>query len=277
MPGERGRRGGRRRRQRLAGRDRRSRPRPPPRRAGGRGREPWPRRELEHRHPRDAEPLRAPPERRRLAPGRGARSPRRLRGHAPACGGRRAAPAERGRHAAALRAGLPDPLAPRHGVLLPAQARPGHERAQRVLCGGLRPRPGARGGGGHGGVHARAAGRGRRGRPARRGLLPLQRGNRLVLPVPAGRLGGRVLSRRGVRPRRGRRARRPPLRREPARPPALPGQAPGPCDGRARTAAAARRAAEPQRGALFRGGRGRVYREAAGWLSSGSADELLRR
>jgi len=31
------------------------------------------------------------------------------------------------------------------------------------------------------------------------------------------------------------------------------------------------------RGALFRGGRGRVYREAAGWLSSGSADELLRR
>ncbi len=30
------------------------------------------------------------------------------------------------------------------------------------------------------------------------------------------------------------------------------------------------------RGALFRGERGRVYREAAGWLSSGSADELLR-
>jgi hypothetical protein len=30
------------------------------------------------------------------------------------------------------------------------------------------------------------------------------------------------------------------------------------------------------RGALFRGERGRAYREAAGWLSSGSADELLR-
>ena len=47
----------------------------------------------------------------------------------------------------------------------------------------------------------------------------------------------------------------------------------------ATTAERARRlllAALRVRGALFRGERGRVYREAAGWLSSGSADELLR-
>ncbi len=47
----------------------------------------------------------------------------------------------------------------------------------------------------------------------------------------------------------------------------------------AATAERARRlllAALRLRGALFRGERGRVYREAAGWLSSGSADDLLR-
>ena len=46
--------------------------------------------------------------------------------------------AEPGRHAAALRARLPDPLAGRDRVLLPAQARAAVARAERVLRGRLR-------------------------------------------------------------------------------------------------------------------------------------------
>ena len=60
--------------------------------------------------------------------------------------------------------------------------------------------------------------------------------------------------------------------REPARASPLPRRSTG---ARA-TAERARRlllAALRLRGALFRGERGRVYREAAGWLSSGSADD----
>ena len=70
-----------------------------------------------------------------------------------------------------------------------------------------------------------AASRDRRGRPARRVVLPLQRGDRLVLPLPPGRLEGALLPRRGVRPRRRRLPRRPDVPGEPARAPALPRQA----------------------------------------------------
>ncbi len=60
----------------------------------------------------------------------------------------------------------------------------------------------------------------------RRGLLPVQRGDGLVLPVPRGRLGGRLLPRRRVRARARRVAQRAPLPREPPRASALPLEAP---------------------------------------------------
>ena len=73
------------------------------------------------------------------------------------------------------------------------------------------------------------------GRRVRRGLLPVQRGDGLVLPVPRGRLGGCVLPRRGVRARARRVAQRAALPREPPRPSALPLEAPRREGGRART------------------------------------------
>ena len=78
-----------------------------------------------------------------------------------------------------------------------ASSRPRSQRAERVLRGRLRPRRGARGRVRDGRVHARPRARDRRGRRARRGVLPLQRGGRLVLPVRARRAG-----RRAVLPRR---------------------------------------------------------------------------
>ena len=106
------------------------------RRAG----EPRPRGRLEPRPARDREPLRPDPQRRRLARRRRARAARRLRGRAPARGGRGAAAPEPGRDAAALGARLPDALAARHRVPLPAQARAALPGAERVLRGRLRPR-----------------------------------------------------------------------------------------------------------------------------------------
>ena len=183
-------------------------------------------------------------------------------------------PPQPGRHPAAVRPRLPDPVAPRDRVLLPAEARPGDEGAERLLRGRLRPRRGARGGGRDGRVHAPPAGCDRRGRARGRGLLPLQRGDGLVLPLPAGRLGGRVLPRGRVHPRPRRRARWSPVQGEPAWAPPLPGEASRAGAGRARAAAPAGGAPLAWR-ALPRGAR-RVYRENAGWLASGSAAELLR-
>ena len=110
----------------------------------------------------------------------------------------------------------------------------------------------------------------------RRGLLPLQRGDRLVLPVPRGGLAGRLLPRRGVRPRARRLAQRAPLPREPSRPPALPLEAPRAEGGRAGPPAPARGRCACA-GVLFRGERGRAYRDGAAWLASGDAAALLGR
>ena len=63
----------------------------------------------------------------------------------PRRGRRRPAAAQPGRDAAALGARLPDALAARDRVPLPAQARAALARAERVLRGRLRPRRGARG------------------------------------------------------------------------------------------------------------------------------------
>ncbi len=105
--------------------------------------------------------------------------------------------AQPGRVAAAVGARLPDALAARHRVPLPPQARAADGAPERLLRRGVRPRLGARGRVRDGRLHARPSRRDRRGRPAGRELLPLQRGGRLVLPLRAG-----GLERRSSRPRR---------------------------------------------------------------------------
>ena len=75
---------------------------------------------------------------------------------------------------------------------------------------------------------ARAARGGRRRGAVRRGVLHVQRGGRLADPLPPRRLEGAVLPGGRGRARRRRLARRPALRREPARPPPLVRQAQGP-------------------------------------------------
>ena len=92
------------------------------------------------------------------------------------------------------------------------------------------------------------------GRPARRGLLPLQRGDRLVLPLPAGGLEGALLPGRGGLPRRRRVARRPAVPRARARPRPLHDEAPR--GARRRAHRRLLRASLLLRGALFRGERG---------------------
>ena len=101
---------------------------------------------------------------------------------------------------------------------------------------------------------------GRGGRRVRRGLLPVQRGDGLVLPLPRGGLGGRLLPRRRVRARARRGAQRAAVPREPPRAPALPLQASRAEGGRARAAAAARVASAP---------RARVPRRARPGVSRG--------
>ena len=154
-----------------------------------------PRRGLEPGHGGGVGPLLPDPELGRVADRRLVAAARCLRGPAPGRGDRRAAAAEPRRLAAALGAGLPDALAARDRVLLPAQARAALAGAERVLRRRVRPSGGARGGVPDGRVHARPA-RGRRaGRAARRGVLPLQRGDGLGLPLPRGGLEGALLPR----------------------------------------------------------------------------------
>src|SRR5207248_9800459 len=117
-------------------------------------------------------------------------------------GGRRAEAAQPGRDAAAVGARLPDHVAPRDGVLLPAQARARDAGAERVLRSAFPARPGARGRVPDGRLPARPPRGPRYGRALRRGLLHVQRGDGLVLPLPAGGLERALLPGRGVRPRR---------------------------------------------------------------------------
>src|SRR5262249_54174703 len=87
----------------------------------------------------------------------------------------------------------------------------------------------------------------RRGRLVRRGLLHVQRGGRLDDALPPCRLEGALLPGRRGRPRRRRVARRPALRREPTRPPALVRKAPRPARRRTRAPPAAGLAATARR------------------------------
>src|SRR5207247_9939507 len=157
---------------------------------------------------------------------------------APGRGGRRPPPAQPGRNAPAVGARLPDPLAACHGVLLPAQARAGDERPERLLRRWLRTRRGARGRLAVRAVSPGAPRRGRRSRTVRRGLLHVQRGDGLVLPVPRRGLEGVLLPGRGSDPRRRGVARGAALSGEPPRAPALLREAPRPPNGRARAPAA---------------------------------------
>ena len=96
------------------------------------------------------------------------------------------------------------------------------------------------------------------------------------LPLPRGRLEGALLPGRGVRPRR---------RRVPRRPALSARTCAGTCASSRSTAAmrtpsgrgscCARRLR--LRGLLFRGDRGRMYRETADWLASARVPELLER
>ena len=145
-----------------------------------------------------------------------------------------------------------------------------------VLRGRLRPRRGARGRGRDGRLHARAPRGGRAGRPARRGVLPLQRGDGLVPPLPPGRLEGALLPGRGVRARRRRLARRPHVPRERARAPALPRQAPRRPLRRARPPAAVLGAAAARASSSATSAAGCTATRPA-WLASGRVPELLDR
>ena len=206
-----------------------------------------------------------------------ARAARRLRRRAPRGGGRRPAAAQPRRHAAALRARLPDALAARDRVPLPAQAGAAASQLLNAFYAG---------GFAHDEVREadfvmgacmlvrRAAVE--RGRPARRVVLPLQRGDRLVVPVRAGRLEDALLPRRGVRPRGRRLARRPAAPRERARPPPLPGQAPRRRLRRAGAPAAAR-GPRSCAASCSAASAAAMYRDVAGWLGSGRVPALLER
>ena len=228
--------------------------------------------------------VRAAPQRRRVV-----RSTTRLerlarvRRGASARGGRRAAAAQPGRLAAALGARLPDAVAARDRVPLPAQARAALARAERRSTRRLRPRDRARGGLPIRRLPARPARGGRRGRRARRGLLPVQRGDRLVLPLPRAP-AGRCCSSPGAEVVHvgGARARRAAVPRERPRAPALPREAPRARATAERGAAAAALRAARARRCVFRGERGARYRDAARWLGARrraarcSSDDRLR-
>ena len=225
VPRERARHRDGRRRQRLDRRHRRVRPRALSRRARRRAGEPRPRAPAGTAGiGRPTAALRPDPERRRLARPRARssgwspfadRQPRRRR--------RRAAAAQPRRHAAAVGARLPDASGgSRPSTSSCASSRRARALSTRSTRAGFDHDERARGGVRDGRVHARAARGDRRGRAARRGVLPLQRGDRLVLPLRA-RRGWKVvfIPGRRMRPRRRRRARRPPVPRERARAPPL--------------------------------------------------------
>src|SRR4029079_14079934 len=95
-----------------------------------------------------------------------------------------------GRAPATLGGRLPDALATRDRVSLPAQARPPLAGGERLLRRRLRARRALRGGGPDGVGPARPAGGRGYGWPLRRGLLHVQRGDGLALSLPPGGLEG---------------------------------------------------------------------------------------
>ena len=200
----------------------------------------------------------------------------RLRGHAAARGGARPAPAQPRRDAAALGSRLPDRLAARDRVLLPAQARAPLVGAERVLRGRLRPRRGARGRGRHGRVHAPAA-RGDRRRSATATRTTSSSARRRTGATGSARPAGRSSS--SPAPSASTCAARRTAGASTARTCAAT------CSSSGSTAAPkeaerARRlllASLRLRGLVFRGERGRAYRDGAAWLASGDAAALLGR
>ena len=170
--------------------------------------------------------------------------------------------------------GYPTAVADRHRVLLPAQARSPLARAQRVLRRELRPRVGARGRVPRRRLPARAARGGRLDRRLRRGLLPDERGGRLVLPLPAGGVEGALLPRCGGRSTSS--AHRS-IRRSSGASCADISSSSRKHRG-ARVAERARRVmlwGLRFRGLLYRGERGRAFRDTARWLGSGKTATLL--
>ena len=180
-----------------------------------------------------------------------------LRRRQPARRGRRAAAAQSRRVAPALGSRLPHPLAAVHRVPLPAQDRAPLAGVQRVLRRRLRARPRARSGVHHGGVLPRPP-RGDRGsRPLRRAVLHVQRGGGLVLALPPGGLGGRLLpgGRGGAcRRRELEEGVRPDVPRAGPRAPPLPRRPQGDERGGARAAALPRRASACAAGSSHRAG-----------------------
>ena len=173
------------------------------------------------------------------------------------------APARRepGRHAAALRARLPDPLSGRDRVLLLAQAGAAVARAERVLRGRLRhdeTRPVEWSMGSCFLVRREAA--------DQVGLYDedffmFWRGDRLVLPLPRGRLDDLVRARRAGDPRRRGDPRRPDVQENVRNLVRWFAKHRGP-----REATRVRRlliVALRLRGLVFPGERGRMYRDAA--------------
>ena len=143
-------------------------------------------------------------------------------------------------------------------------------------AGGFDARRGARGRVRDGCVHARASRRDRGGRWARRVVLPLQRGDRLVLPLPPGRLegvffpGAECVHVGGAS--HGGRMFRENLRGQLR----FLAKHSGPRRSRAGTPAAAPRLPSARAVALP-GRAGAMYRDAARWLGSGDVPALLER
>src|SRR5581483_3741144 len=129
------------------------------------------------------------------------------------------------RHAAAVGARRSDAVADRDRVSLPAQARAAHQGVQRVLRGRIPARRAAARGLDHGRRLARPARGDRRRRARGRFVLPLQRGDRLGVPLPPRGLGGVARSRRGRDARLRRVARRADAGREREEPASPPGEA----------------------------------------------------
>src|SRR5581483_10491981 len=214
-----------RRRSRLDRRHGRVRARPLSRGRRRRGGEPRARVRLEHGHRARVRSLRPPAQRRRLDARRRDRGARRVRGRASAGGRRRAAAPQPRRHAAAVGARRSDAVADRDRVSLPAQARAAHQGVQRVLRGRIPARRAAARGLDHGRRLARPARGDRRRRARGRFVLPLQRGDRLGVPLPPRGLGGVARSRRGRDARLRRVARRADAGREREEPASPPGEA----------------------------------------------------
>ncbi len=205
---------------------------------------------------------------------RRARAPRRVRGRASGSGGRRAAAPQPRRDAPALGARRPDLLAARDRVPLPPQARSPLEPAEPALRRRLRPRRDARGRMADGSGAARAARSGGCGGPLRRGLLHVQRGGGLAATASAGRAGrsSSTPAPRSCTSAARRTAARCTSRTSAAICASSPSTAASPTPSGPGCSCSGRFAL---RALVFRGERGRAYREGARFLAGGKVRDLI--